>query len=139
MKRAMQALILAVLMPISGLVLTCFTGCTGGSTEPDGEGFSKECKLEFHSFDGGGPEYTVEIADESVISCSYDKKYSKPDHDEMTGAGFDVIYTFKGLKPGKTEFTVSGESPIVPREDYVYEAEVTESLKIKITEKEVKQ
>ena len=67
--------------------------------------------LSFHSFDGGGPEYSVEIADPTVVSCTQERVYPDPDHEELDGAPYDVVFTFTGLKQGSTAVTVRQSGP----------------------------
>ena len=47
--------------------------------------------LTYSSFDGGGLEYGVVIADLSVVACTSSRQYDKSNHDEMTGASPNVI------------------------------------------------
>ncbi|GEM_PF-1192568 len=88
--------------------------------------------LIFHSFDGGGPSFTMEIEDASVLSYRGDKVYNSPKHDQMTGAGFKVIFTLIGLKPGDTAFTVTAESPITGIETYRYFAHIDADLNVTV-------
>lgn len=98
-------------------------------------GFYKEEEvLTFHSFDGGGPEFTVDIEDPSVASYQSVRRYNKPDHDMLTGAGYDVFLIFKGLKAGSTRMTVSSFSPIAGSEEYSYIITVNEKLMITVKE-----
>ncbi|MBQ7547302.1 MAG: protease inhibitor I42 family protein [Clostridia bacterium] len=102
------------------------------ATETTGGG--KTCTLTFDSFDGGGPSYSVSIGDESVVSCTSERRYANPKHDEMDGSPYDVIFTFKGLKPGSTSVTVVGTSPIMDTETSVYTAVVDEKLRVTMTQ-----
>lgn len=61
----------------------------------------------FDSFDGGGPEYTVHCSDDSIVHVSSYTTYDKPDHETLTGAGYDITWLFFGRKPGTTDVTVS--------------------------------
>lgn len=89
--------------------------------------------LSFDSFDGGGPEYTVTVGDPDVVSCSCEHKYAKADHEELDGAGYDVIYTFTGLKAGSTDITVFMSSPIMGSGTSRYRADVDEGLNVTLT------
>lgn len=93
---------------------------------PEGE----PAVLNFDSFDGGGPEYTAEIADPDVLACEYDIFYPKADHDRMPGSGYTVTFTFRGLKSGETDVTVSARSPIAENYDAIYRAAVDEGLNV---------
>ena len=88
--------------------------------------------LVFDSFDGGGPEYEISLDDPEIVSYTMKKKYYSDEHEELTGAGYDVIFTFTGIKPGNTVMTVSGFSPIAPEPDRVYSLFVDEELNVKI-------
>lgn len=100
---------------------------------PDTEPQSAEpqtATLYFDSFDGGGPEYRAEVAEAEIVSCTYDLFYAKPDHETMTGAGYTVTYTLRGLKPGETTVTIRARSPIAENFDAVYRVTVDEALNV---------
>ncbi len=97
----------------------------------------RKAELSYQSFDGGGPEYSVRIEDETVVSCSRKTFYAKPDHDRMTGAGYTVVFTITGLRPGKTTLTVSGRSPIMPPEDETYDVTVNEELDVTLSLRDI--
>ena len=88
--------------------------------------------LTFSSFDGGGPEYSIKIDDPTIVSYSSSRHYHKPNHEEMTGAGYDVIFTFTGLKPGETNMTVEERSPIADNADIKYIITVDDKLNVEI-------
>ena len=98
----------------------------------------KTATLTFESFDGGGPEFHVVIADESIVSCDSDAEYDKPDHEEMNGAGYDEIITFTGLKPGETTVVIEERSPIADNLDHKYRITVDDELCVKIEQISVK-
>lgn len=102
-------------------------------------GFKDEQVLSFNSFDGGGPEFSVEIEDPSIITYTSEHIYAKEDHEELCGAGYDVIFTFKGSKPGSTVITVFSSSPIIEPEAYTYVATVDENLKINLESRETQE
>ena len=104
------------------------------TTEKKSELISKEVTLRFDSFDGGGPEYNVIIKDESIVSYTAVREYAKADHDMMTGAGYDMVYTFTGLKPGKTDMLIEARSPIADNFDINYRITVSEDMSVKIEE-----
>jgi len=104
------------------------------TTEKKNELISKEVTLRFDSFDGGGPEYNVIIKDESIVSYTAVREYAKADYDMMTGAGYDMVYTFTGLKPGKTDMVIEARSPIADNFDINYRIIVSEDLSVKIEE-----
>lgn len=88
--------------------------------------------LTFDSFDGGGPEYSVEIDDPELLTYTSTRRYYNPKHNEMCGSAYDVIFKFKGLKPGKTKLTIMARSPIAGNFDYTYEATVDEELSLRL-------
>ncbi|MBR5942231.1 MAG: hypothetical protein IKZ81_02695 [Clostridia bacterium] len=71
-------------------------------------GTVKSFEARFHSFDGGGPEYTCALESAGVATWSCRRQYLNPDHERMCGAGFDVVFTFHPLRPGKTSALVKG-------------------------------
>ncbi|MBQ7455863.1 MAG: hypothetical protein IJS53_05405, partial [Clostridia bacterium] len=91
----------------------------------------------FSSFDGGGPEYSFELDDPELVSFTGIRQYDHPDHDMMAGSGYRVIYTFTGLKPGKTVLTVRARSPIAENYDARYAVTVDEMLNVTLTETEM--
>lgn len=91
-----------------------------------------ETKLSFSSFDGGGPEYSVSIDDEGIIAYDIRRKYHKPDHAMMCGSGYDVIFSFRGIMPGRTMMTISARSPIAENYDDKYSVTVSDSLEVTI-------
>lgn len=98
----------------------------------------KTASLSFESFDGGGPEFSVVIADESIASYGIESKYRDPDHEKMHGAGYDEIITFTGLKPGETTVIVEERSPIADNLDHKYSIAVDDELNVQIEQLYVK-
>ncbi len=107
---------------LSVLLLAGFGGCEK----------AEAAALSFHSFDGGGPRYSVVIADESIVACSKSVKYQKRDHALLDGAGYDVTFTFTGLRAGETTVTVERRSPIGGDADLLYAVRVDERLHVTI-------
>ena len=122
-----------IVLLLCGVAAFGFVGCTHGKKPKTDD---KSSTLSFHSFDGGGPSYHVEIQDPSVLSYTSERKYGKENHEELDGAGYDVIFTFRGLKSGSTTVTVTGKSPIMPTETSVFTAVVDETLKVTLTQQE---
>ena len=93
----------------------------------------EKATLTFHSFDGGGPHYSV-VLDSDIVSCQKEKRYNKPDHKRLKGAGYDVVFTFTGLKAGETVVTVQKRSPVKEKlnEDRLYKLKVDNGLNVKI-------
>lgn len=90
--------------------------------------------LTLHSFDGGGPEYSIGIEDPSILYCASEIRYSKANHEELEGAGYTETFTFTALKPGQTRVTLSARSPIAGNYDQTYLATVDDALRIRLTE-----
>lgn len=92
----------------------------------------KKATLQFHSFDGGGPSFTLRLADEELVSVAQTIRYNKANHKQMTGAGYDVIFTFRGLRAGETTMTVEQRSPMGDDADYLYRVTVDDSLAVTV-------
>ena len=88
--------------------------------------------LSFSSFDGGGPRFTVTIDDESIVTAEETHRYKDEDHDRITGAGYDVIFTFTGLKTGTTRMKISADSTEADNRDRYYIVTVDEALKVAV-------
>lgn len=98
----------------------------------------KMATLSFESFDGGGPEFNVVITDEEIVSYSRKVQYNDPDHEELNGAGYDVIITFTGLKPGETTMVIEERSPIADNLDHKYKVTVDDELNVQIEQLSVR-
>ncbi len=109
-------------------IIAAFAGCKK-EVKPEGK---KEATLQFDSFDGGGPKYKIKVKDKSIVKYTCEKQYKKANHEELDGAGFDIIYTFKGKKPGKTDIVVKGASPDNNNYRATYTAKVDKELNITI-------
>ena len=99
-------------------------------TEEETTANGSPAELSFESFDGGGPEYAAEVSDPTVVSFTRKTAYASPDHEEMDGAGYRVIFTFAGLRPGETQAEITAWSPITEGEIYVYALTVDEQLNV---------
>ena len=130
MKNAGVLQIVIMIALVIGLLtgLYMIAGCTIFKDKADGE----PATLEFDSFDGGGPEYNAEIEDDSIAEIGKEKKYDKPDHDEIDGAGYKVIYTITGKKPGKTRLTISCTMRGDKEDDMVYVVTVDKNNKVTV-------
>ena len=128
-----------LMIPVAVMMVFSLFGC--GKTEQKQTGSNqggKTASLSFESFDGGGPEFNVVIADESVVSCSNEAKYNKADHEEMNGAGYDEVITFTGIKPGETTVLIEERSPIADNLDHKYRITVDDTLNVQIEQLSVK-
>ena len=92
----------------------------------------EKAKLSFESFDGGGPDFNVLIANEGIVSYETEVKYHSSDHGEMDGSGFDKIITFTGIKPGETTVVVEERSPIADNLDHKYRVTVDDELNVQM-------
>ena len=113
----------------------------GGITDWTGEIVTKEAgqgaktaELTFSSFDGGGHEYTAEIEDPSILTCTSVRDYGERDELE-DGSPYRVIFTFTGVKPGATTVNIYGRSPIMENDDASYTAVVDEDLAVTLRAK----
>ena len=104
----------------------------------DNNAGGKTATLTFDSFDGGGPEFNVVIADEEIVSYTGKAKYYDADHEEFCGAGYDEIITFTGLKPGETTAVIEERSPIADNLDHEYRITVDDELNVQIEQLSVK-
>ena len=123
MKRLLSILP-AVLLPAACIL-------PGTASEAATAAGERSAVLSFHSFDGGGPEYRIEV-DTGIVSHSCKRRYAKANHEELEGAGYDLICTFRGLKPGETTMTVRERSPIAGNADLTYAVNVDEKLNVTI-------
>lgn len=133
---ARKGFVLRFTMPEHDVTLTVqsVNSMTAPLASPEGDKPSeKEVTLSYDSFDGGGPEFSVTVDDPQIVACSSARKYHKANHEELTGAGYTELLTFKGLRPGTTTVTVSARSPIADNFDETYRAVVDSALKISLT------
>ena len=112
----------------TALCAAAMTGC-GAAKQMDAQ---KTAELSFHSFDGGGPEYTFKVDDPTVVSCTSERRYNKKNHEELDGAGYDVVVTLTALREGKTTLTVSARSPIADNYDSIYTVTVDGDLSVSV-------
>ena len=83
-----------------------------------------------YSFDGGGPEYDFSIENPEIADFSTQREYSKPNHEELDGAGYDVVLTLTGKKAGETVLTASYSSPIGDSGAKKYRVTVADDLSV---------
>ena len=107
----------------------------GGIIDWKGEVVTTDAKTEttltFDSFDGGGPEFDIEL-DSDIVTCTRRKEYFDANHDELDGAAFRITYTFTGVTQGETTLTVKARSPIAGNYDHRYSVKVDEKLNVTI-------
>ena len=117
---------------------TAVPGSDTPTASTEGEDEMPKAILSFHSFDGGGPDFTAVAQDASIISWQKTKDYGREDHNEIDGAAFTVTFTFTGLKPGKTELIIEERSPIAGNTDLVYAVTVGEDLSVTLEQTEAR-
>ena len=115
------------------LIFTLLIMIGGCTNTHGGENDMKNSKaiLTFSSFDGGGPEYSIELGSD-IVSYKRSIKYAKANHEKLNGAGYTITYTFTGLTPGETEMTVEERSPISSNRDHRYSVKVDNDLRVAI-------
>lgn len=123
-------LVILLTLLLSGCAL-CQTA--GGVRGQSGESVTggQAAVLSFHSFDGGGPEFRI-VLDSDIVSWKSAREYSKPNHAELDGAGYQAVFTFTGRKPGEAVMTVEERSPIGGNLDYTYAVKVDSGLNVSI-------
>lgn len=100
--------------------------------EPD----EKQAVLSFHSFDGGGPQYTVKVEDESIVDFQQANRYSGTKDPTASGTPYSVEICFTGLNPGETAARIEARSPTGIRYDEIYDIVVGADLKVTATLRE---
>ncbi|MBR4236229.1 MAG: hypothetical protein IKR85_09245 [Clostridia bacterium] len=93
----------------------------------------EDAVMSFTSFFGGGPEYSVNIEDQTLVSLSSRIVYGDAQTPVPPGAEYMVEYTFTGVKPGRTTVTVSRTSPIAGNGETRYILEVDADLNVSLT------
>lgn len=84
----------------------------------------------FHSFEGGGPEYSLETEVKGIFTWYSKKHYYREDHEMLCGAGFDVEFTLYPLRTGHATAILKGDSPICPEPPRRVFVDVDENLKM---------
>ena len=128
-------IILRFTMPEHNATLRAFA-INSMTYNPSDEGFEYSVKKSYHSFDGGGPDYNVEIEDPKIAKCYESKEYGKKNHAVIDGAAFNVYMRFVGMSPGATTVKISARSPVGGNYDEIYSVMVNDDLKIKMELKE---
>ena len=67
-------------------------------------------ELRFDSFDGGGPVYSVSLFPKGIVTWSSKRFYARENHEELCGAGYEVLFTLHPLRTGVTEAVVTSEA-----------------------------
>ena len=111
------------------------TSDTGAEQTEVNKNMSNTAKLMFHSFDGGGPKFSVIIDDPEIVSSELSSDRTVDPNSTETGTGYRVICTLTGLKPGKTNVTVQERSPIADNLDHIYTITVSDNLNVTTNER----
>ncbi|MBQ6595574.1 MAG: hypothetical protein IJH78_07965 [Clostridia bacterium] len=81
---------------------------------------SEDFTLSFSSFEGGGPEYSIEVEEPIHVDWTVAKSYGEKEEPLPPGSSYNVLYTFRGRAAGTTKVTVHASSPIAGDEDMVF-------------------
>ena len=81
------------------------------------DGTAQPFTLSFHSFDGGGPEYSFENEKTGIFTWFSERVYNNPNHEQLCGSGFDVRYSIYPLRAGEATAVIKGSSPICREPD----------------------
>ena len=117
-----------VILIISMILLFSTAACTAE------EGQKNSVTLSYSSFDGGGYYYSVQVADEAILSTGLRYEYGSPNHEMEDGSPFDALITLTAIKPGETEVIIRWESPILPPGEAHYLAVIGDDLTIELKE-----
>lgn len=90
--------------------------------------------LSFYSFDGGGATFEAVLDDAEVVSCEKRTDYQNADHENVTGAGYHVIFSFTGLREGETDLLIQERSPIGGNYNRKYRITVDDGLNVTLKE-----
>ncbi len=129
-KQSMGKYIQALVMAVCILFSSVFCACCQAEPLTEAEEKGETAVLKFSSFDGGGPEYYIELDDPGLVSYTCRRVYDNEDHEMMTGSGYTNIYTFTGLKSGTTGMTVYVSSPLMENFDFYYTIMVDDDLNV---------
>ncbi len=88
--------------------------------------------LSFSSFDGGGFTYGAHPEDPELVSVTSRRDYGSLPDEPIDGAAFDEIFTFTGLKPGRTRVWIRGESPIIAPYTAAFALTVDDGLNVSL-------
>ena len=111
------------------------SGNAGTEQTEEDENMNNTAELRFHSFDGGGPEFSVVISDPEIVSCVLSSDRKADPYSTATGSSYNVICTLTGLKPGETSVTVQERSPIADNLDHIYTVTVSSDLNVTVDER----
>ena len=96
----------------------------------------KQAVLSYHSFDGGGPKYTVKIEGEQIVGCEQANVYKGKKDPTASGTPYTVEIVFTGLKEGAATACIEARSPTGIRYDDIYDIAVDADLKVTATLRE---
>ena len=121
---------------IAALIVCVFAGCGKGKTAEEPVNTSgkpvQTATLSFSSFDGGGPEYNALTDDPDLLDITMERVYRDKNHEEIDGAGYDEVFTIRGLKQGSTTMTIVSDSPITGHEEFLYTVTVDDALRVRV-------
>ncbi len=115
------------------LTMLFLVGCAlAGIAQDAAVAAERSATLSFHSFDGGGPDYKIAVGSD-IVTYTREKHYAKRDHARLKGAGFNIVYDIRGLKPGETTLTVRQVPPMDGKGERTYRVNVDGKLRVTIT------
>lgn len=88
----------------------------------------------YHSFSGGGPEYSMKLHERGIFTYFCNKEYNQPGGEFLCGGGFDYIYRLYPLRQGKAAATITASSPICPQPPIKMTVEVNDKLEMTISQ-----
>ena len=113
---------------LMALALLCSTAATADAD-------TGAAVLTFSGFDGSGQYISVSVADPDLVSYTSERQYDAPEDEPMPpGSGYRTVYTFTGLKPGKTSVTISVASPLTDTDTLEYELTIGDDLTVHIVQ-----
>ena len=98
------------------------------------EGTARPYEMHLDSFDGGGPEYEFTTEKKGIFTWYCRRQYYKADHEELCGAGFDVIYSLFPLRKGTASAILKADSPICPEPPRRIYVNVSDKLEVSISQ-----
>ena len=122
---------LPVFLAIQIILVILFFGSVAHANE---KGKRNSVTLSYSSFDGGGYCYSVQVADETIVSAGLRYDYGSQNHELEDGSPFDALITLTAVKPGETEVVIQWESPILPPGEAHYLAVIGDDLAIELKE-----
>lgn len=102
---------------------------------------AETAQLVTSSFDGGGPEYRLNLSRGEVVDWYSYRDYGQTeDEPAAPGSAYDIVYVFRGRVPGETEAWFETDFPFEPIEEETgeggYILSVDEDFNVTVKERE---